>query len=111
MQLVTPSMLIVSLESRAETAKTWYLEKGYMFNSIPYKHGLLWDLVVWLRQDKHFGELYQRGNYNILDTWYEGKENKTTDGRKDRRDKTQRKAKDLDKWCDGLVWPELCEMY
>ena len=36
---------------------------------------------------------------------------KTTDGRKDKRDKTQRKAKkDLDKCCDGLVLPELYEM-
>ena len=36
---------------------------------------------------------------------------KTADGRKDRRDKTKKKAtKDLDKRCDGLVWPELYEM-
>ena len=36
---------------------------------------------------------------------------KTTDGRKDRKDKTQRKAKkNLDNGCDGLVWLELYEM-
>ena len=39
-----------------------------------------------------------------------GNGKKTTDGRKGRRDKTQRKAKDLDKSCDRLVWPKLYEM-
>ena len=64
-----------------------------------------------VKQNKHVWGLYKRWNYNILETWYEERENKTTDGRKDRRDKMQRKAKkDLDKWCDGLVQHDLYEM-
>ena len=47
-------------------------------------------------------------SYLAMLATYKERKNKTANGRKDR---TQKKAKkDLDKWCDGLVWPQLCEM-